>query len=164
LADAESIARIQVASWRAAYRGILPDATLDKLSEPERAGKWREWLGKSEITILLSESDGVITGFASSGPSRDKDAAEGAHEIHAIYVDPTCWRAGHGRALTERTLELAKSKGATSVTLWVLEKNDPARRFYEALGFKLDGGRKSDRIGESAVFEVRYAMVPQLMA
>jgi GNAT superfamily N-acetyltransferase len=153
LADAEGIARVHVATWRAAYRGILPDSVLAEQSEAKRTRQWREWLVRDDIAIVVSESDGIVTGFASSGVSRDADAKPGAHEIHAIYVDPSSWRSGYGRALMARTIELARAKGATSLTLWVLEKNDPARRFYESLGFALDGGRK-----ESDLVELRYAI------
>ena len=44
------------------------------------------------------------------------------------------------------------------MTLWVLEKNDPARRFYESVGFALDGGRKGDTIDHADVVELRYAI------
>lgn len=158
LADAEAIARVQVVTWRAAYRGILPDKTLEELDEGFRAGKWREWLVRDDITIVVTEHEGVVIGFASSGASRDEDARVGTYEIHAIYVDPNHWRSGQGRALTERTIEIARTKKATSITLWVLEGNMPARRFYESMGFTLDGGRKVDRIDTTEVVELRYGM------
>jgi RimJ/RimL family protein N-acetyltransferase len=35
-ADAEEIARVNVASWRAAYRGLVPDAVLDRMDPAGR--------------------------------------------------------------------------------------------------------------------------------
>ena len=42
--DAAAIAAVHIASWRAAYRGLLPDAVLDSLSLEARTDHWREWL------------------------------------------------------------------------------------------------------------------------
>jgi hypothetical protein len=43
-ADAAEIARVHVASWRAAYRGIVPDRFLDGLDTGERERSWRQAL------------------------------------------------------------------------------------------------------------------------
>jgi hypothetical protein len=40
-ADDESIAELHTASWRGAYRGILPDAFLDGEIAEERRGFWK---------------------------------------------------------------------------------------------------------------------------
>ena len=159
-ADAEAIARIHVATWRAAYRGILPDETLAALSEDTRARQWREWLGDQSrgIVVLVAEIDAAVAGFASLGPSRDDDAALGAWEIHAIYIDFPHWRAGLGRDLVARAVETSRTKGATRLTLWVLARNDAACRFYEAVGFALDGALKVDHIGPTEVVELRYGI------
>jgi hypothetical protein len=42
------------------------------------------------------------------------------------------------------------------VTLWVLDTNERARRFYEARGWRADGTSKSDASRGSPVVEVRY--------
>lgn len=160
LADAQALGRIHVATWRAAYRGILPDETLAALSEQTRVRQWREWLSDPSrgIAVLVAEIGDAIAGFASVGPSRDDDAALGAYEIHAIYIDPPRWRMGLGRQLVASAVETARTKGATRLTLWVLELNEAARRFYEALGFTLDGGRKLDHVGPTEMVEIRYAL------
>ena len=51
-------------------------------------------------------------------------------------------------------LELG-ARGHKVVTLWVLEKNIAARKFYEAMGFTLDGATKEVRIG-TTLKTVRY--------
>ena len=43
-----------------------------------------------------------------------------------------------------------------AVTLWVLEKNGLARKFYEAKGFGLDAARKEATIGGLLLTELRY--------
>ena len=39
------------------------------------------------------------------------------------------------------------SRGYSVATLWVLEANDQARRFYEAMGFKTYGVTKEVQLG-----------------
>jgi hypothetical protein len=52
--DAKQIAEVHVASWRAAYRGILPDSMLDNLSVEKRTELWQERLwGAAEATNLV---------------------------------------------------------------------------------------------------------------
>jgi hypothetical protein len=41
--------------------------------------------------------------------------------------------------------------------VWVLARNDRARRFYESEGLRLDGARRWDPFGDRAVPVVRYA-------
>jgi GNAT superfamily N-acetyltransferase len=44
--DADAIGRVHVASWRVAYRGLLPDEVLEGLDPAARSGQWREILAR----------------------------------------------------------------------------------------------------------------------
>jgi len=48
-----------------------------------------------------------------------------------------------------------KNRGYNKVTLWVLEENLNARRFYEKIGFKHDGTTKEITLGKK-LKELRY--------
>ncbi|HSR04244.1 MAG TPA: hypothetical protein VLM88_06645 [Proteiniclasticum sp.] len=48
-----------------------------------------------------------------------------------------------------------KKRSYTHVSLWVLEENMNARRFYERKGFRHDGTKKAVRIGIE-LSEIRY--------
>lgn len=56
--DAAAIARVQVESWKATYRGIVLDALLAGLNVEERAARWREIL-KSGTYIFVAEQVAV---------------------------------------------------------------------------------------------------------
>src|SRR4051794_13185808 len=89
LDDAEPIAAVHIASWRASYRGLLPDETLDGLRLDQRTEQWRIWLAPDgdRATTLVAERDGAIAGFATLAmPSRDRDEPEGVAEIPALYL------------------------------------------------------------------------------
>ena len=47
-ADAHALATVHVASWRAAYRGLMPDEVLAGLSVPEREQLWSDRLTAQE--------------------------------------------------------------------------------------------------------------------
>ena len=151
--DAEGIARVQERGWQAAYRHVFPVEELDRGGFIETA-RWRARLRRPPAgwVTFVAARDGIVLGFASVGPSRDLPTFG---ELYAIYVDPSEWSAGAGRALlaaAERELADRYSEAA----LWVLEDNPRARRFYERGGWEPDGGRKAfDRWGVAAP-EVRY--------
>jgi hypothetical protein len=46
MADVAAIARVHVESWRATYKGILPDDYLANLTYEQREPLWREILSK----------------------------------------------------------------------------------------------------------------------
>ena len=157
-ADAPHIAHIHVETWRAAYRGQMPDAVLNGLDAGRRTTFWQERLAQTRGAVFVAEDGGRITGFCDLIPSRDKDAdARVVAEIVAIYILPQHWRKGAGRALCDRALATARGQGCKTVTLWVLASNGGAKRFYEAMGFSLDGATKTDRLTDgSELHEVRF--------
>jgi GNAT superfamily N-acetyltransferase len=150
--DAEGIERIRVRGWQVAYRDLYPAEELDAMGID--ATRWRHRIEHPPRgwTIVVAGSGGRLLGFASTGPSRDE---RGVGELYAIYVDPDAWSRGTGRAL----LACAEERLAAEyeeATLWVLEANDRARRFYEAGGWRPDGARQEvERLGASPP-EVRY--------
>ena len=152
-ADGPTIARIRAATWRAAYPGLIPEQTLAEQTAPaavEAEGEWRS--AHSMDGVLVAEGadgdDGLI-GFAVFGPERDEGYQvgqpqpeppdHGRGEVYAIYVLPGHWNAGAGRALMNAVLALAAGQDYNDVSLWVLEANARARRFYEKIGFRLTG-------------------------
>jgi ribosomal protein S18 acetylase RimI-like enzyme len=144
-------------SERAAYRGLLPDVVLDCLSEREHEAAWRERIGKGNSTTLVAGKDAEVWGWINFGESRNCDAAPGTGEIRAMYVKPETWRRGVGTMLWEEANRFLRQAGYREVTLWVYAQNQLARRFYEKVGFRLEGDleKNVDRGGE-AFSAVRY--------
>lgn len=158
-ADAPDIARIHVEAWRTAYRGIIPAAYLESLSIEKRSQGWAKNLGENRDAVLVAEIGGTAVGWISFGPCRDEADAESKQaEIYAIYLDPAHRRTGLGRALmaeAERTLT-TKATNVTHLSLWVLARNEPARRFYGRLGFSAGQCEKIELIGGESFTELRY--------
>lgn len=151
--DARRIAEIHVGSWQVAYRGVLPSEFLEGLSIPSREEWWRRRLARpiNRAEVLVVERSGAVVGFASVGPS---GAMEG--EVYAIYLAPEMFRLGLGRRLMEAGERNLGRAGFEEAILWVLDANQRARSFYEAVGWRLDGAIKLEEIGGVGVTEVRY--------
>jgi GNAT superfamily N-acetyltransferase len=158
-ADARGIARVHVAAWQAGYEGLLPAPFLAGLSVPKRAARWQGILAEpsdQRARTLVAERGGSVVGFASVGPSRDDDADPVSGELWAIYVDPQHWGTGIGHVLHVAALEALQADGATSASLWVLQGNDRATRFYERHGWAADGASKTDWRDDVRLDELRY--------
>ena len=139
--DAASVAAVHVRTWQVAYRGLMADEVLDRLSVEQREELWRQVLsGERSEAVYVAVDDGAVVGFcAVVAPSRDDDAESGVAEIAAIYIEPGVWRTGTGRALMDVALADLRASGWCSVTLWVLAENHQARAFYARFGFGPDG-------------------------
>ncbi len=141
--DALRLARLHVDSWRAAYRGLVPDEFLDSLDVGARAERLRARMQAGEAEYYVADEDGELLGWLTLGGSQDPDPdSQTAGEIWALYVAPSHWRQGVGRALVRCGEVLLRSRGYESAVLWVFAGNDRARRFYEAMGFVADGSSK----------------------
>ncbi len=88
--------------------------------------------------VWLGESEGEPAGFAAV---RDG-------WLDHLYVAPS-W---HGQGLGSRLLDTAK-EGRSRLDLWVFQKNERARRFYERHGFRLveltDGSGNEERLPDA---------------
>lgn len=158
LEDARAVAEIHVLSWQHAYRGILPQDFLESLSVEKREAVWREQISRGSPDLLVAKSQNQLGGFVCFGASRDEGAPAGTAEIMAIYLAPAMLSTGLGRRLWLSALDRMIDRGFTSVTLWVLVRNDRAIRFYEAAGFSADpASRKHFSLGGAVVEEIRYA-------
>ncbi|HEU5489757.1 MAG TPA: GNAT family N-acetyltransferase [Gaiellaceae bacterium] len=154
-ADADAIGRIQVESWRAAYSRLLPEETIAAFDVAARQQLWREGLARpprpGSATFVAAVDDETV-GFATVGASQSEDATG---ELYAIYVHPSSWGHGAGRALIERSEESLRASGFTKALLWVLDGNERAERFYRAAGWEHDG-EKEDVFQGATVTELRY--------
>jgi GNAT superfamily N-acetyltransferase len=159
LGDAEAIAVVHVRTWQVAYRGHVPQTHLDRLDPAERRAAWSEGLRAAEpptATFVLEDADAVI-GFVHVSPSRDDDVDPAdVGEVNAIYLLPAHWGRGGGRLLLAAGLRALRTAGLTEATLWVMDSNDRARRFYEAAGWRPDGATKTDLAWGFALDQVRY--------
>ena len=145
--DREALGRVYCSSWREGYRGIIPDAYLDKLTVDICAPK-----KVNPDNNLVADIGGII-GLVNFGASRE---AENAGELRAIYVMPEYWGSGCAQELFSAAAEELRRQEYESFYLWVLEENVRARKFYEKMGMKPSGDKKIVSIGGKDLYEIRY--------
>jgi ribosomal protein S18 acetylase RimI-like enzyme len=161
--DAEKCARVHVAAWQAAYRGLVPDDFLAGFTVEKRAAAFQTALeNHTEETYLLEQGDEPVA-ILTIGPNRDEDldpARDG--ELWGIYLSPGWWRRRIGWQLVDEAEHMLGSRGYERVVLWVLEKNLAAQRFYEAMGYNPDGASRTLDLGEPLI-TVRYVKTLHLV-
>jgi GNAT superfamily N-acetyltransferase len=97
LADAADIARVRIESWRATYRGLIPDAYVDGMQVDASTAIWERVLSAatSVASVFVVAHDATVVGFAAGNrlaePKYDLDA-----ELSAVYLRPDYQRAGLG--------------------------------------------------------------------
>ncbi|HUW16385.1 MAG TPA: GNAT family N-acetyltransferase, partial [Actinomycetes bacterium] len=74
---------------------------------------------------------------------------------YALYVDPSRWGGGAGRALVAAAEARLRVLGHAEAALWVLEANQLGRSFYETVGWSADGAQAA-RCEVDDALEVRY--------
>jgi GNAT superfamily N-acetyltransferase len=154
--DAYDLARLHVRSWRSAYRGLISQEYLDSLTPEMWTDKYNFGRMGLRVPSTLVAVDGTtVCGLATTGLCRDYDLPDFG-ELMAIYVDPSCVRAGIGSLLITAARARLRGLGVAGVALWVMRENINARRFYERDGWKFDGTHRSEIFGNQSVDEVRY--------
>ena len=132
--DASHIAAIHAASWRLAYRDVLSPSYLDGDIGSERQYHWSRKLAALDTgeRVLMAKRGGEVAGFICA--YLDHDPVWGTH-IENLHVIERHQRQGIGGVLMrEVALLCLQSAQVKHLYLWVLEPNQNARRFYEALG------------------------------
>ncbi len=142
--DANALARVHVDSWRSAYRGLVPDAYLENLDWEHGALRFRRAIVCGADETYVAEERHEMLGFLTVGACRDADVDPATTgEIWGIYLAPRHWRRGVGGQLCLHAERVLASRHYLQAVLWVLEGHAGARRFYEAMGFEVDGASKT---------------------
>ena len=157
IADVAEIARVNIDTWRTAYRKIIPEAYLEKLSYEKRESSWLEIISTAEnnthFVYVAENKSGKVVGFAAGGRERSgKYMYQG--ELFAIYILEEYQRQGIGRQLVRSVVVNLTELGLNSMLVWVLGGNS-ACKFYEALGGEKVDEQQTSRAGV-ALKEIAY--------
>ena len=122
-------------TWRAAYKGIVPDAYLEGLSYRASERQWQDAIA-ADGRVFVAEDENGVSGFASGRRRRrfSRGLRDFEGELKAIYVSPSGQGDGSGRRLAGAVARYFAERGVSSMLLWVFKDNGRARGFYESLG------------------------------
>ncbi|GAA3166767.1 GNAT family N-acetyltransferase [Streptomyces virens] len=87
-------------------------------------------------SVLIAEDDGTgeVAGFALWFPRFSTWTGTRGMHLEDLYVRPHARGAGHGRALLAALAAICRDSGFERFEWMVLDWNEPAIAFYEALG------------------------------
>ncbi|HMB76684.1 MAG TPA: GNAT family N-acetyltransferase [Kiloniellaceae bacterium] len=147
--DRRAIAAIQTASWRATYRGMLPDAYLDGAVAADHRKNWQELAIAAGDLVLVAEDGGALVGFIAVWCRPDP-------YIDNLHVAAGQQGKGIGKALMAAAADRLQQRGHGTAYLWVFENNRPAIGFYESLGGRIAAQAAKEFYGQ-AVPSVKIA-------
>lgn len=151
--DRRAIGEVYAQSWRHAYRGIVPQDFLDRLSDED----WLSAIDAPGMRALILLDGSRIVGTSGVCASRDASMA-GWGEVVSIYLLPSHMGRGLGRALLNASAEALRREGFASIYLWVLEANFAARRFYDRNGLRPSGRVREIEISGRRLREMQYVL------
>ena len=166
--DAGEIARIQLTTWRTAYRRLFPAHVLASLDEAYLARGWAEAIESAPtprhrvlIAVEQGEAGSHVVGFAASGPADEQALApeepplgEGIAAVTDLLVEPRWGRRGHGSRLLAATVDLWREDGFKGAVAWVYDADAAMRKFLTSTGWEPDGAGRA--------LDVDDMLVPQL--
>jgi ribosomal protein S18 acetylase RimI-like enzyme len=119
-ADTGVISEILVAAGRLAWGPFLGEARVEEANR-----------GRVHPADLVAVDEDGVFAFVAWNPATG--------EIERLYTHPRGWRRGAGRALLERAVEALRAAGLEQAWLVTEERNEGARRFYESVGWRIEG-------------------------
>jgi GNAT superfamily N-acetyltransferase len=169
--DAAEIARLQLSTWRYAYRRILPRRVLEELDEAWMHHRWQTSIEvppspRHRVLVAVEQAEqAYLVGFVAMGDADeaalapDEDPAQMLRpDIAAItdlLVEPRWGRRGHGSRLLAACTDLWREDGFTTALAWAFEADIAWRAFLESAGWQLDGVTRALDMDDLHVPQVR---------
>jgi len=165
--DAGQIARIQLSTWRTAYRRLLPRHVLEQLDEEWLAERWLAAVTeppspRHQVLVAVEQAEqSYLVGFAAGGPADEAALAPEEPPLPAtvaavtdLLVEPRWGRRGHGSRLLAATVDLWRDNGFDTAVAWVYEGDPATLKFLTSAGWQPDGAGRA--------LDVEDMLVPQL--
>ena len=166
--DAGEIARIQLTTWRTAYRRMFPAHVLASLDEAYLARGWSEAITATPsprhrvlIAVEQGESESHVVGFVAAGPADEQALApeepalgDDVAAITDLLVEPRWGRRGHGSRLLAATVDLWREDAFKGAVAWSYDADDAMKKFLVSTGWEPDGAARA--------LDVDDLLVPQL--
>ena len=167
--DAGEIARIQVATWRVAYRRMLPRHVLDSLDEAWIAERWSAAVEqppspKHRVLVAVEQAEqSYLVGFAASGPADEQALAPEepplpADDVAAVtdlLVEPRWGRRGHGSRLLAASVDLWREDAFSWAVAWAYDGDAATRKFLTSAGWAPDGAGRALDVEDMLVYQLR---------
>ena len=165
--DAAEIARIQLATWRVAYRRLLPRHVLDNLDEAWIAAAVDRRGARAAVTApprprrrragraIVSGGVRGLRARRRAGPGPEEEPLpEDVVAVTDLLVEPRWGRRGHGSRLLAASVDLWREDGFATAVAWAYDGDPATRKFLGSAGWEPDGAARA--------LDVDDMLVPQL--
>ncbi|WP_306205590.1 GNAT family N-acetyltransferase [Actinoplanes sp. RD1] len=167
--EASEIARIQLTTWRTAYRRMFPPHVLANLDEAYLTRGWSLAIEQPPtprhrvlIAVEQSESEQTVVGFAASGPADEQALApdepplpDSVAAVTDFLVEPRWGRRGHGSRLLAATVDLWREDGFASAVAWAYDADKATQKFLTGSGWQPDGAGRALDVDDMLVNQLR---------
>jgi GNAT superfamily N-acetyltransferase len=166
--DAQQIARIQLSTWRTAYRRLLPRHVLAELDEEWMAQGWLAAITappspRHRVLVAVEQAEqSYLVGFAAIGPAdedalapEEKPLPEDVAAVTDLLVEPRWGRRGHGSRLLAACVDLWREDGFGTAVAWAYQEDPATIRFLTSAGWQPDGAARALDVEDMLVPQVR---------
>ena len=153
--EAPAISGVQRRGWL----GLPEPLSSSLLAEVDEAAMVQAWQqvmtrpadARQRVLVAVGEG-GRGVGFATTGPSDDRDAESVVDgEVDQLWVDPPARRRGHGSRLLNACADTLRADGFTHARCWVLTSDAVLRAFLADAGWEPDGATRTIGAEDGAV-------------
>uniref|UniRef100_UPI00403EFDB2 GNAT family N-acetyltransferase n=1 Tax=Candidatus Enterococcus willemsii TaxID=1857215 RepID=UPI00403EFDB2 len=163
LDDVQQLQSISIETYTDTFGPFNPPHIMKAyLDDAYPLAKLRRELATTGTTFYFLYDEDELAGYlkVNTGQAQTEDIAENTLEIERLYIRTAYKRRGHGRFLIDYACQLATQNGQSSVWLGVWEHNEPAKAFYQQMGF-VRQGQHSFFMGDDE--QTDYIMIKQLI-
>jgi GNAT superfamily N-acetyltransferase len=147
--------RADVPTIAALIRGLAKYEKLEHVVVLDEAKLAEHLFGTTRYAeVLMAEDAGAVVGFALFFHNYSTFLGQPGIYLEDLFVLPECRGRGHGKALLAELARLALERGCGRLEWAVLDWNDPALRFYRALGARA--------LDEWSIYRLQGASLQQL--
>lgn len=152
ISNIEELASIHVNAWQQAYKKMIPKEYLESLSVNKRKENFHnDFTNKPDLEFYFIQCNGENAGILIMRNNINHKCIE----ILAFYLLKSYWHRGIGTSVMNLIKEKLKNLQFKKITLWVLDENKQAIKFYEKNNFIKSNNYKSINLGNE-LLEIEY--------
>jgi GNAT superfamily N-acetyltransferase len=167
--DAAEIARIQLTTWRTAYRRMFPPHVLARLDEAYLERGWTEAITAPPtprhrvlIAVEQGESSSTTVGFCAAGPADEQALApeepplgDDVAAVTDVLIEPRWGRRVHGSRLLAAAVDHWRDDDFKAAVAWAYDADAAMKKFLISTGWELDGAVRALDVDDMLVPQVR---------
>lgn len=152
--DVFYISKLHAICWKDSYKEIVSKSFLKKICLDDWCEEFTEGIKTKNREINIALIDSNIVAAISYGNNRY--GIENYGEIMSLYVHPIYQNSGIGSQLLKHTIAYMKDNGYKNICLYVFDKNERAKKFYQRNGFIDSNKTKVFNLDKEEIKETLY--------